>query len=74
MCQSENKCLLTSSIFLIFGWKHQQKGGTQLLMKNEEGERLLWFYQIGPSKCLCANEGGELSLKDISENLWETKA
>jgi hypothetical protein len=25
-------------------------------------------------KCLCANEGGEVSLKDIFKNLWETKA
>jgi hypothetical protein len=41
---------------------------------SEGSERLLWFHQMGPLKCLCANEGGEVSLKDIFKNLWETKA
>jgi hypothetical protein len=55
--------------FLSLNGNHQQKEGTQPLLMNEEGERLMSFHQMGLLKCLCANEGGEVSLKDISENL-----
>jgi hypothetical protein len=51
--------------FLSLDGNHQQKEGIQPLLTNEKGERLLWFHQMKLLKCLCANEGGEVSLKDI---------
>ncbi len=59
--------------FLSLNGNHQQKDGMHPLLTNEAGERLLWFHQMGLLKCLCANEGVEVSLKNIFENLWETK-